>query len=118
MSRERADLGFTDALEDFDPADWAPKAATPRARAPKAATREAATAAGFRSREPAPAPAPERAGEEPSLPRRRRTGRNRQLNLKATPETVETFCAIADRHGWGLGETLEKAVALLAREYP
>ena len=49
--------------------------------------------------------------------RRRRTGRNAQFNLKAKPETIETFCAIADRQGWGLGETLEKAVELLAREY-
>jgi hypothetical protein len=51
------------------------------------------------------------------LIRRRRTGRNAQFNLKARPETIEAFCAVADLNGWGLGETLEKAVALLQREY-
>ena len=25
MSKERADLGFTDALENFTPEDWVPK---------------------------------------------------------------------------------------------
>lgn len=118
--KERADLGFADALDDFDPAEWAPKPATASAPAPRperAGTRKAAAAAGFRSREPQPEP--ERAGEggrEAPL-RRRRTGRNAQLNLKARPETIAAFCAIADLQGWGLGETLEHAVALLEREY-
>lgn len=125
--RERADLGFVDALEEFDPADWAPK---PAPRPEKAGTRKAAAAAGFRSREPqpelqpeaeaGPAPGPqpglERAGGAPP-PRRRRTGRNAQFNLKARPETIAAFCAVADRRGWGLGETLEQAVALLEREF-
>ena len=39
--RERADLGFVDALEEFDPADWAPK---PAPRPEKAGTRKAAAA--------------------------------------------------------------------------
>ncbi len=117
MTKERADLGFSDALDDFDPADWSPRPEPKaRPRPPKDEARKAANAAGFRSREPEPEAAQERAGEPAPL-RRRRTGRNRQLNLKATPETVETFCAIADQHGWGLGETLEKAVELLRREY-
>ena len=82
--------------------------------AERTGTREAAAAAGFRSREPQPEP--ERAGEAPPL-RRRRTGRNAQFNLKARPETIAAFCAVADLQGWGLGETLEQAVALLEREY-
>ena len=49
--------------------------------------------------------------------RRRRTGRNAQFNLKAKPETIDAYCAIADAHGWGLGETLEYAVALLEERY-
>jgi hypothetical protein len=49
--------------------------------------------------------------------RRRRTGRNAQFNLKARPETIAAFCAVADARGWGLGETLEQAVALLQREH-
>lgn len=110
--KERADLGFADALEDFDPAEWASK---PAAKLEKAGTHKAAAAAGFRSREPRPEPEPSRAGEAPV--RRRRTGRNTQFNLKTRAETIEAFCAVADAQGWGLGETLEYAVALLEREY-
>jgi hypothetical protein len=112
--KERADLGFAEALEDFDPAEWTPKAvALPSPRPETSETRKAAAAAGFRSREPQPEP--EGAGEAP--PRRRRTGRNAQFNLKARPETIAAFCAVADLQGWGLGETLEHAVALLEQEY-
>jgi hypothetical protein len=32
--------------------------------------------------------------------RRRRTGRNVQFNIKATPETIARFTAIADKQGW------------------
>ncbi len=133
--KERADLGFADALEDFNPAEWAPRAApSPKPRIEKAGTRKAAAAAGFRSREPRPEPEAERLQPEAERPqsespgpeadrageapvRRRRTGRNTQLNLKARPETIAAFCAIADLKGWGLGETLEYAVDLLEREY-
>jgi hypothetical protein len=116
MSRDRADIGFSDALDGFDPADWAPAPAKPKPpRLPAAETRKAAEATGFRSRE---APAPAAGAGEPSPPlRRRRTGRNAQFNLKAQPQTIAAYCAIADAHGWGLGETLEHAVALLEREY-
>jgi len=51
------------------------------------------------------------------LVRRRRTGRNTQFNLKARPDTIAQFCAVADARGWGLGETLEYAVALLEQAY-
>lgn len=117
--KERADLGFGDALQDFNPAEWQPE--KPKAandRASKQAAGDAAKAAGFRSREPKAEPAaaaPLEAGRGPI--RRRRTGRNAQFNLKARPETIEAFCAIADRKGWGLGETLEQAVQLLEREF-
>ena len=121
--RPRAALGFADALDGLDPAAWAPAAPIP-ARPTLAATTEAARAAGFRSREPREAPP---AGLDPlaavgppppeAPPRRRRTGRSMQLNLKARPETIAAYCALADRMGWGLGETLERAVALLEREH-
>ncbi len=129
--RQRADIGFSDALDSFDPADWTP-ARERRARPASADTRKVADATGFRSREarvpdpdpvqpPAPlsAPAAGRAGAEGTAevqPRRRRTGRNAQFNLKARPETIARFCAIADAQGWGLGETLEHAVDLLERQ--
>lgn len=125
MGTERADLGFGDALDDFNPADFQPK---PKAlkRANDAPKREeaakAAEALGFKSREAKPSAEREssvkQTEEGQGAQRRRRTGRNAQFNLKAKPETIEAYCAIADRMGWGLGETLEKAVELLDREYP
>ena len=123
MGKERADLGFADPLDDFNPAEWEPKAPKPDTRKPKPETAaKIAEASGFKSREPRPAPAePAQAAQsgagEGAPVRRRRTGRNAQFNLKARPETIEAYCAIADRMGWGLGETLERAVELLAREY-
>ncbi|WP_222435300.1 hypothetical protein, partial [Puniceibacterium confluentis] len=57
------------------------------------------------------------AGAGGAPPRRRRTGRNAQFNLKARPDTIESFCAVADANGWGLGETLEHAVRLLQRDF-
>jgi hypothetical protein len=111
MSKQRADLGFAAELESFDPQAWTPAPArTANDRPGKEKVQEAAQASGFRSREP----------KEPEAAppvRRRRTGRNTQFNIKARPETIEAFCAIADAQGWGLGETLEHAVALLEREH-
>lgn len=130
MSKERASLGFGDELADFKTEDWAPKSgANVNKRPDQAETRKAAEAAGFRSREPkttaapiaptVPKPEPPTGGAgEGSVQRRRRTGRNAQFNLKAKPETIEAFCAIADRQGWGLGETLEHAVELLQQRHP
>ena len=120
--RSRANLGFEDALAGFDPSEWSPEAV--RARPEPGVARQAAENTGFRSREagqggavavtPAPVPTP----TQPTSPvRRRRTGRNAQFNLKAKPETIAAFTAVADRMGWGLGETLEYAVALLERDY-
>lgn len=115
MERQRTDLGFADTLDEFDPAEWQPNSVTTaNDKPPKAETKKAAAAAGFRSREPQPA----METRQPESPRRRRTGRNMQINLKARPETIAAFCAIADSQGWGLGETLEHAVALLEREIP
>ena len=110
MSRERADLGFSEALETFNPEAWKPQKTSHDNTLYKNATLQAATASGFSSREP------QTALKTPPQ-RRHRTGRNVQLNLKARPETIAMFSAIADKQGWTLAETLEKAVALLEREY-
>ena len=48
--------------------------------------------------------------------RRRRTGRNMQVNIKATRETIEKLVAISDAQRGPFGETLEYALAALARE--
>jgi len=42
--------------------------------------------------------------------RRHTTGRNQQLNIKATAETIARFYAVADREDMPLGELLEKAL--------
>jgi hypothetical protein len=113
MEHPRADLGFADTLDDFDPAEWLPQPpVTANDKPLRSETKKAAAAAGFRSREPQPVVETRQA----DLPRRRRTGRNMQLNLKARPDTIAAFCAIADSQGWGLGETLEHAVALLEQK--
>lgn len=101
MSKQRANLGFGDALSDLS--DFAP---APKVALKETTTGQAARAAGFVSREP-------KAPEPPKLQRRRRTGRNAQFNIKAKPETIEAFYKVADANGWGLGETLEHAVELL-----
>jgi hypothetical protein len=81
--------------------------------------------ASFVSREPiqapretaAPAPVARQAQREPITrePRRHRTGRNIQLNIKARAETIDRFYALADRNGWVLGEAFEHAIAALER---
>jgi len=120
-ARPRADIGFGATLDTFDPADWQPAQRVAQPRLAPEDTRRVAEAAGFHSREvttarlaPQPGAGPAAATQQQ---RRRRTGRNVQLNLKARPDTIAAFCAVADAQGWGLGETLEHAVALLQRDY-
>lgn len=53
MSKERADLGFGEALDDLDLSGFAPKPAkAANDRPSKAATAKAAEVSGFKSREP------------------------------------------------------------------
>lgn len=76
-------------------------------------------ASGFRSREPGPSvtePAEKKDDPFKRTPRRYRTGRNVQLNIKVSAETIESFYAVADKEGWVLGETLERAVSALENE--
>jgi len=111
MTKERVNLGFAEEIDNFNPNDWTPspqKATRPKPE--PEVTRKIAREAGFRSRE---AMLPEPIRQQ----RRRRTGRNAQFNIKARPETIDAFCAVADAQGWGLGETLEYAVELLEKHY-
>jgi hypothetical protein len=68
-----------------------------------------------------------RAGEGPSEgraapaapPRQQRrhvTGRNRQINIKATEETITALYTLADDMGVPLGAVLEQALAALAKK--
>ena len=81
------------------------------------AVRRESEAAGFVSRQAAVAPAAPTDAGPPTLrlPRRRRPGRNIQLNLKVAQNTADRLYQIADRHGWVLGETLERALEALEK---
>jgi hypothetical protein len=99
--------------EELDVSGFAPKGPPSIAAPPAAQVRAVSEAAKFPSREAQtrpPVPAPKRE------PRRYRTGRNVQFNMKASQKAVEAFYAISDNQGWVLGETLEHAVAALQRE--
>ena len=54
---------------------------------------------GYSAPKPNPAPAPQR--------RLFRTGRNMQLNIKASADTVRRFIAISDAYDWPSGLTME-----------
>lgn len=114
---ERAKLFGDDG--DLDVSGFTPK---PPARPEQ--VRGVAEGAGFRSREPAPAPVVlPAAAPAPVVPppirreqRRYRTGRNVQLNLKVRQEDLDAFYRLADDSGQVLGEVFADAVAALQRE--
>jgi hypothetical protein len=101
--------------DDLDISSFQPKSASePLPQVPAAKIREVSEGASFRSREPDAAPP----SEIPTIMRRQRrytTGRNQQLNIKASPETVERFSALADKLGLSLAETLEHALVALEK---
>jgi hypothetical protein len=115
VSAERA--GIFDIEDELDVSGFTPKPVTERAAKPEQ-VRAVSEVANFQSREARP-PAPKviEATTEPLRrePRRYRTGRNTQLNIKARAEVIETFYALADREGWVLGEAFEHAVEALER---
>lgn len=116
MGDVRTNLFAGDDAADLDLSAFKP---TKPVRQSEEATRTAAAKAGFVSREPKAAPAPAPVAPVPEKPARRvwRTGRNTQFAVKASPETVAEFYAIADAQGWVLGEALEKAVELMREKY-
>jgi hypothetical protein len=109
MSKPRASI-FSD--DDLDVSDFVPRTGPDRSAPMAEQVKIVAEEARFHSREPASPPTP----LAKRTPRRYRTGRNVQFNLKASQETVDAFYAISDSNGWVLGETLEHALAALRRE--
>ncbi|PZU80012.1 MAG: stability/partitioning determinant [Shinella sp.] len=99
--------------DPFDLSEFRPKAIS---RPDRLKVEEAAAKTQFKSRE-AKQPVVAEKIDKTKHPRRRRTGRSAQLNLKVRPETIVQFYALADAQGWVLGEAFEKAVLLLEREY-
>lgn len=90
--------------------DFQPKPAQPR-RVQTEQIDKVASDLGFPSRQPS--------GSRPATsasrraPRRHTTGRNQQLNVKATPETIARFYRLADQREVVLGELLELALDAL-----
>jgi hypothetical protein len=111
MSTTRASI-FDDEL---DVSEFTPS--RPTRSADKEGIRAVAEKRGFQAREPVPeqarAPQPTAARRQQ---RRHTTGRNRQLNIKATQATIDRFYALADRHGWVLGEAFERAIDALEQQ--
>ena len=117
MTQERASMFGDEPQTDFDVSGFAPKKPEAKQKVtPVEAIRAVAATAKFTSREPAAPPAAAPSAHVTREVRRYRTGRNTQLNVKTTPETLDTFYKIADANGWMVGETFEKAVAALAQQ--
>lgn len=88
--------------------DFAPTPKNKPSSADKQAIEEVAADNGFPSRQP-----PKVAAASPRQQRRHTTGRNQQLNVKATAATIEQFYRIADEMQVPLGEVLARALAAL-----
>ncbi len=74
---------------------------------------ELADRSDFPSRAARPDSAPAR---KPASQRRHVTGRNKQINVKATDETIQLFYDITDEIGQPMGAVLDLALRALARE--
>jgi hypothetical protein len=99
-----------DVDEELDIAGFEPKTAK-KPEMESDLVKAVSEAAHFRSRDPKQAPQQQNITKRE--PRRYRTGRNTQLNIKARAEVIEQFYAIADQQGWVLGEAFEHAVYAL-----
>lgn len=111
---ERASIFDNDT--DFDVSGFVARKEARGGGAPSEVVRAVSEASSFRSREPAARPAQPLQEAPKREPRRYRTGRNVQLNIKVRAETLESFYALADRQGWILGETFERAITALSKE--
>jgi hypothetical protein len=100
-----------------DLSDFEPKSTSePPASVPPALIERVAQDNGFPSRQPAQ-PAKASTTEPARKPGRRyTTGRNRQINIKATAEAIERLYKIADARHAPLGEVLEMALDALERQ--
>lgn len=117
MGKERADP-FADT-GDLDLSGFAPKPKTRPDPGTVRAVSEASEAMEFHSRAAKPRKAKEepQPREEKPVLRRRRTGRNVQLNLKVTADAVARFTKLSDENGWVFGETFDKALDALEKQF-
>ena len=111
MTKKR--VSIFEESEVLDVAGFGPKTGIDATAPAAEEVRAVAQAARFRSREPV---APKLEAQFTRPPRRYRTGRNVQFNVKALRETVEAVYAITESQGWVLGYTLQRAIEALQRE--
>lgn len=99
-------------LDDFAPA---PKKKRPKAE--RAVIDQVAADNNFPSRQPSKPVIPPLPPAPPVGRQQRRytTGRNQQINVKATGETIEQFYRLADKMNVPLGEVLARALTSLEK---
>lgn len=106
-----------DAIEKIAQSSGFPSRKAGVARADETASWTGEAASPSPAPPPAPAPGPVTPSSPPARqPRRHVTGRNRQINIKATEETIEELYRIADAMNLPLGAVLEQALAALDRQ--
>jgi hypothetical protein len=93
-----------------NPPAFAPKPRPEKAAANNDTSDRIAEENGFPSRQPVRTPK-----QLKRKPRTYRTGRNRQFNMKAKPESVERFYRMADERSVPLGALLDLALDALER---
>lgn len=97
-------------LNDFEPAQPKERRSKP---VEKAVIDQVAADNGFPSRQAIKSDATP--AQAPRKQRRYTTGRNQQINIKATAETIERLNTMADRMNVPLGEVLARAIDALEK---
>jgi hypothetical protein len=112
MMAESERLSVFENADDVDLTPFEPKQDPKKPKPPREKVKAVSEAARFPSRE-APAPVPEPLTRKP---RYHKTGRTTQFNTRIMPATHAKVYEIADRQGWLVGETVERAIEALERE--
>jgi hypothetical protein len=98
-------------VESLPAFETKPKAPSAIPREQTERIEQIAEANNFPSRQPARTPA----ARPPGKQRRYKTGRNQQINIKATQQVIERLYKLADAKRIPLGELLEQALEALEK---